>query len=258
MEPVEGDAPVLTLLLIRHGQCTSNLQHLVSGRTDSQLTEQGQQEAELLGKYVRKQKILIDRIYTSPLLRAYKTALTLAGEQQVIVDRRLIEKFYGVCEGIPEMEWFQQMKESKSDPYHYTPEGAESSDSVHQRLTDFFWSIINDLLPAEEPTAPAPSITGNTPSTSTDGHQGVRRTVAAVTHGAVLYGFALFFIKELGALTLEDPSSAPICNTGVCRLDFWRDAEGQVRGKTVYLNRLDHINGANINVKGVAAGKLMA
>ena len=48
-------------------------------------------------------------------------------------------QYYGVCEGIPEVEWFEMMKQSGKDVYHYTPEGAEPSESVHQRLTDFFW-----------------------------------------------------------------------------------------------------------------------
>ena len=46
---------------------------------------------------------------------------------------------YGVCEGIPEAEWFEMMQKSGKDVYHYTPEGGEPSESVHQRLTDFFW-----------------------------------------------------------------------------------------------------------------------
>ncbi|XP_037085291.1 2,3-bisphosphoglycerate-dependent phosphoglycerate mutase-like [Pollicipes pollicipes] len=254
MEPVEGDRPVMTLLLIRHGQCTSNLEHLVSGRTDSALTEQGQQEAQLLGNYFRKQNIPIDRIYSSPLLRAYKTALALAGDrQQVIVDPRLIEKCYGVCEGIAESDWFKMMSSSGSDVYHFMPEGAEPSDDVHQRLTDFFWSVVNDVLP-EPSVTPAPPTNGH--SSSSDGQVARRTTIAAVTHGAVLFGYALFFMLELGILTLEDPTSTPICNTGVCRLDFWRDDAGKITGKTVYLNRLDHINGANFSVKRVAAGKM--
>lgn len=250
-DPADVNGPVLTLLLIRHGQCTSNLQHLVSGRTDSALTEQGQQETELLGKYFRKNNIPIDRIYSSPLIRAYKTALALAGDrQQIIVDPRLIEKFYGVCEGIPEVEWFEMMKKSGQDVYHYTPEGAEPSESVHQRITEFFWSVVNESLP--ESTA-APSA-----AASSDGsHQEAprRTTVAAVTHGAVLYGYALFMMK-MGALKLENPEATPICNTGVCQFDFWRDANGKVVGKMVFLNRLDHINGASFSVKRVAAGKM--
>ncbi|KAF0295657.1 Fructose-2,6-bisphosphatase TIGAR [Amphibalanus amphitrite] len=233
------------------GQCTSNLQHLVSGRTDSSLTEQGQQEAELLGKYFRKNNIPIDRIYSSPLIRAYKTALELAGDrQQVIVDPRLIEKFYGVCEGIPEAEWFEMMQKSGKDVYHYTPEGGEPSESVHQRITDFFWSIVNETVP--ESTA-ASSTSG---SSSSDRQAPRRTTVAAVTHGAVLYGYALFFMMELGALKLENPEATPICNTGVCQFDFWRDANGKLVGKMIYLNRLDHINGASFSVKKVAAGQM--
>ncbi|XP_043220621.1 fructose-2,6-bisphosphatase TIGAR-like [Amphibalanus amphitrite] len=251
MDPAETNGPVLTLLLIRHGQCTSNLQHLVSGRTDSSLTEQGQQEAELLGKYFRKNNIPIDRIYSSPLIRAYKTALELAGDrQQVIVDPRLIEKFYGVCEGIPEAEWFEMMQKSGKDVYHYTPEGGEPSESVHQRITDFFWSIVNETVP--ESTA-ASSTSG---SSSSDRQAPRRTTVAAVTHGAVLYGYALFFMMELGALKLENPEATPICNTGVCQFDFWRDANGKLVGKMIYLNRLDHINGASFSVKKVAAGQM--
>lgn len=116
-------------------------------------------------------------------------------------------------------------------------------------------SVVNEMLPVD-PRA-APSTAEDDSSSSADGQQAApRKTVAVVTHGAVLFGFALFFMMELGALKLEDPASTPICNTGVNRLDFWRDAEGKIRGRTLYLNKLDHINGASLNVKRVAAGKM--
>ena len=111
-------------------------------------------------------------------------------------------------------------------------------------------SVVNETIP--ESTAAS-----STPSSSDSGHQAPRRTtVAAVTHGAVLYGYALFFMLELGALKLENPEATPICNTGVCQFDFWRDANGKVVGKMICLNRLDHINGASFSVKKVAAGQM--
>ncbi len=61
-----------TVLLIRHGQSLGNLRESFLGHTDLGLSPLGERQAELLGEYLKDQKI--DAAEASDLLRAYRTA----------------------------------------------------------------------------------------------------------------------------------------------------------------------------------------
>lgn len=64
------------LLLIRHGQSEGNIRHFFTGRSNCPLTRLGEEQAEMVGEHLRSYRI--DRIYASPLCRAYSTALPTA------------------------------------------------------------------------------------------------------------------------------------------------------------------------------------
>lgn len=61
-----------TLILMRHGQTDYNVQRRMSGRHDIPLNETGEAQAHEAGKLLRD--IHIDRVYSSPLSRAFNTA----------------------------------------------------------------------------------------------------------------------------------------------------------------------------------------
>ena len=61
------------LILLRHGQSQWNLENRFTGWKDVPLTEQGIEEAKIAGQLMKKNKILIDVIYSSILQRANKT-----------------------------------------------------------------------------------------------------------------------------------------------------------------------------------------
>ncbi len=65
------------IILIRHGETQWNASETFRGRADIDLNETGICQSELLGKYLSAEKI--DRIYSSPLKRAVKTAEAIAG-----------------------------------------------------------------------------------------------------------------------------------------------------------------------------------
>jgi len=83
--------------LARHGETAWSLSGQHTGRTDLALTENGEQNARLLGERLRG--IAVARVLTSPLQRARRTC-ELAGFGTVaVVDRDLVEWDYGQYEG---------------------------------------------------------------------------------------------------------------------------------------------------------------
>ena len=62
-----------TLIMVRHGLSTGNLEGVYCGQLDYPLAEKGFAQAALTGKYLKK-NYHIDHIYSSDLLRAMQTA----------------------------------------------------------------------------------------------------------------------------------------------------------------------------------------
>lgn len=87
--------------IFRHGQSTYNVAGRTQGQTnDSVLTEQGKEQAVLVGEKLQNKKI--DIIVTSPLKRAMQTA-ELANQAlnvPVETDEHFIEVNVGVVEGL--------------------------------------------------------------------------------------------------------------------------------------------------------------
>ena len=90
-----------TLVMLRHGQSTWNLENLFTGWVDVDLTEQGRAEARQGGEDLRARPICCrDVLHTSLQVRAIRTAelaLEACGRSWVPVRRswRLNERHYG-------------------------------------------------------------------------------------------------------------------------------------------------------------------
>ena len=67
------------LIVVRHGYSVTNVTNTFAGNLDVELNEIGIMQAEKAGEYLKKYKI--DKIYSSDLVRAYKTALPIAEKQ---------------------------------------------------------------------------------------------------------------------------------------------------------------------------------
>src|ERR1700759_408395 len=85
-----------TIYLCRHGDTAWSGERRLAGRTDLPLTEQGERNAAQLG--ARLNSIKFDRVISSPLLRARRTA-ELAGFPDATIDPRLIEMNFGEYDG---------------------------------------------------------------------------------------------------------------------------------------------------------------
>ena len=62
------------LILLRHGQSQWNLENRFTGWKNVPLTEKGEAEAKKAGELIKKHKINIDKVFSSVLERANKTA----------------------------------------------------------------------------------------------------------------------------------------------------------------------------------------
>ena len=98
-----------TLVLLRHGESTWNMENRFTGWTDVGLSEKGVQEAREAGRLLREGGYMFDCAYTSVLKRAIKT-LWLALEEMdlmwIPVEKswRLNERHYGALQGLNKQE----------------------------------------------------------------------------------------------------------------------------------------------------------
>ena len=90
----------MEIFMVRHGETEWNRQRRLQGRTDIPLNDAGLAEARRAAKALRD--VNFDRIFTSPLQRARKTAEILRGSREIPVtaEALLIEVSFGVGEGI--------------------------------------------------------------------------------------------------------------------------------------------------------------
>jgi 2,3-bisphosphoglycerate-dependent phosphoglycerate mutase len=107
-----------TLILLRHGQSTWNLENRFTGWVDVDLTAEGEAQARQGGALIKAAGIHIDRAYTSVLVRAIRTgaiALEAAGQgdMEQIRDWRLNERHYGGLTGLNKAETAQKHGEDQ-------------------------------------------------------------------------------------------------------------------------------------------------
>lgn len=94
------------IILIRHGQTTSNAARLLVGQSNPALTELGERQARSLRPLLGE----VTEVWTSPLERARATAALCVPDIEAIVKESLIEVDYGSLDGQPlsvvtEQEW---------------------------------------------------------------------------------------------------------------------------------------------------------
>jgi probable phosphoglycerate mutase len=118
------------IILIRHGQTTSNAARLLVGQSDPALTELGERQARALRPYL----LSVQEVWTSPLQRARATAALAMPELPAKVMHPFIEVDYGSLDGQPlSLVSEEQWRAFEHD--HNTAFGdGESLASVDQRV----------------------------------------------------------------------------------------------------------------------------
>ena len=140
---------MVEIILVRHGETEWNAAEIFRGRADVALNENGLRQAELLGAYLKDEKI--DSVYSGPLSRAVKTAQAIASHHGLtinIVDN-LNDIDCGEWEGLPLSEVKEKYEELYRD-WVDTPEqvrlpGGESLDEVTNRALPFVQEAITRI-----------------------------------------------------------------------------------------------------------------
>lgn len=123
------------IYLVRH--CAATGQH-----EDSPLTNQGNQQAYALANFFSEQKIPIDRIISSPYLRAIESIKPYAHKTglHIEIDNRLKERILSIE---PIDDWYEILEYSFKHQHFKLPGGESSSDAA-LRILEVFQEIYLD------------------------------------------------------------------------------------------------------------------
>lgn len=123
--------------LVRHGESKGNKENRMRGRCDFPLTEEGERQARMLAMEAKEWGI--SAIFTSPLIRAKKTAEYIGRECGLIpeIDEGFHNVKLGEWEG-KKMEWIEknfpnEWKIWKTNPEELKLPGFESLSSIQER-----------------------------------------------------------------------------------------------------------------------------
>ncbi len=88
----------MNIIIVRHGETDWNVEGRYGGQKDIPLNSNGIKQA--LETKEKLKDIKFDKVYSSPLIRAYKTAEIICdGNNEIITDSRIMEKGIGDLEG---------------------------------------------------------------------------------------------------------------------------------------------------------------
>ena len=128
------------IILIRHGQTTSNAQHLLVGQSDPTLTELGERQALALRPFMTN----VTELWVSPLRRARRTAALGVPDVQAVVKASFIEVDYGNLDGQPlSVVTPEQWRQFEHD-HALAFGGGESLQSVDQRVHTELDALVAD------------------------------------------------------------------------------------------------------------------
>jgi 2,3-bisphosphoglycerate-dependent phosphoglycerate mutase len=148
-----------TLILLRHGQSTWNLENLFTGWHDVPLSEQGVAEAKEAGRLMQEAGLAPEVLHTSVLVRAIQTAdlaLEEMGLTWIPVKRswRLNERHYGALQGLNKQETSKKYGADQVKlwrrSYDVRPPELELSDERHPSHDPRYAELPPELLPSAE------------------------------------------------------------------------------------------------------------
>ena len=118
------------IILIRHGQTTTNARQLLVGRSDPSLTELGERQARALRSMLDN----VTAVWTSPLARARATASLALPHLDAHVKESFIEVDYGTLDGQPLSAVSSEQWRVFEHDHTVAFGGGESLASVDQRV----------------------------------------------------------------------------------------------------------------------------
>ncbi|MDO4501030.1 MAG: histidine phosphatase family protein [Erysipelotrichaceae bacterium] len=142
----------MKIYVLRHGETVLNSKGVLQGQSNSELNENGVKLAELTGEALSD--IKFDVCFSSPLIRAYKTAELILSKNKhdvpdIITDKRIIEMSFGRWEGKgftdKNFELPERFKMFYVDMFKFeNDEEGESTEDILNRTRDFFLEVVNN------------------------------------------------------------------------------------------------------------------
>jgi broad specificity phosphatase PhoE len=180
----------MSVYFIRHGESQANSEGVFAGQTDAMLTPLGVLQAREAGENLRSSGLKVDVIISSPLSRAYNTALEIAKAidyptDKIVLDSLLQERNLGSLEGRPAKDSLRRMIAMSED--ELVREGVETVSAITKRAQE----MLNKLQKIE----------GNVLLVS---HNGLGRGLFALTHSVAFYS-----IQKLPNAQVLDLASIP-------------------------------------------------
>ena len=148
-----------TLVLLRHGESTWNLENRFTGWTDVDLSAKGLEEAKAAGQLLKEGGYDFDVAHTSLLRRAIRTLwITLEGMDRMWIpvrkSWRLNERHYGALQGLNKAETAKKFGDEQVKiwrrSYATPPPALTPDDERHPGRDPRYARLPKDLLPLTE------------------------------------------------------------------------------------------------------------
>ena len=192
-------------ILIRHGQTDMNKDQLYYGRLDVPINETGKEQAENTRKNLIELEIDYDKIYSSPMKRAYETAEIVNYKNlEIEKDDELREMDFGIFEGLSYKEiikkYPEEMEKLKKDWKTYSYVTGENPFMLQKRALKFLEKIDKNK--------------NNMVVT----HWGIICTLLSFLFSSELEGYWKYQVKNGGIVIIEFADGYPIlCGFNVGR-----------------------------------------
>jgi len=132
-------AGTLSVYLIRHGETAWNAEQRIQGSSDIPLSPSGEAQSHAVAERLRV--VPLEAVYASTMQRAVGTARIIASVHglEVVTMAELRETCLGQWEGMTDAEIVasgqqETLKKYREDPVRYRPPGAETLESVVDRI----------------------------------------------------------------------------------------------------------------------------
>jgi broad specificity phosphatase PhoE len=194
---MENSQSLCTIYLVRHGETEWNVKEIIQGQVDSNLTQNGVNQAKAAGEMLKN--VHFDLVFASDLSRAKRTAEYIVAERKLVVNttKLLRERRFGKYEGRPGKEYREENKELF--------EKMEKMSELEKRRVKFDFGYEN-----EEDLAARLLIFLREIAVTYVG-----KTVLAVSHGGAMRAL----LMHLGYATFDELRGRSVENTAYIKLD---------------------------------------
>lgn len=217
----EQKSKTFKLVMIRHGQSTSNKDNLFTGWTDVELTQEGINEANFAGEILKNNLFHFDICFTSSLKRSIKTAsiiLEKIGQSNIPIrkDFHLNERHYGAIQGLNKkdmaLKYGKQLVKDWRRSYSVSPPKLDESDNRNPANDEEYKNVDRKDLPLTESLKDmdkrvipyfikeiAPEIKNG-------------KNVLLITHGNTMRGLVKYFdkISDDDIANIDIPNTTPL------------------------------------------------